>query len=106
MIIKMTLDRRDATARVGLRENGAMKPIVALPNAGRPRRAVAVICAVAACCLMANAQSDDSELAHARDEFISQVFTKCNGQTYYFGPHRVNPLGCTVPNSTNSVATA
>jgi hypothetical protein len=102
----MEVGCHDATVRIDLQEEGVMKAVFALPNAECRRRAVAIICAVATCRVMANAQSDDSELAHARDEFISKMFTKCGGQTYYFGPYRVNHLGCTIPNTTNSVATA
>lgn len=74
-------------------------------KAGFQPRVLATICAVA-CSLIANAQSEDSDIAHARDDFISKVFTKCNVQNYYFGPHPVNRLSCTIPNPTNSVSTA
>jgi len=67
--------------------------------------AVAVACVVPFCCLTAKAQSGASDLARARDEFISKVFTRCGG-IYYFGPHEVNHLGCTIVNPTNRVSTA
>jgi hypothetical protein len=57
-------------------------------------RKVSLICGVLACCLAANAQSDDTEVEQQRDAFIAKVFTKCSDSVYYFGPREVNHLAC------------
>jgi hypothetical protein len=69
-------------------------------------RAAAIICAVLAFCLLANAQNEYSDIEHVKDEFMSKAFTKCNEGTYFFGPKKASTLECSDPNPTNRVNTA
>ena len=84
-----------------------MTPVFPRPNPRHPRRRVAFICCfVLACGLTLNAQNNESEVARARDEFLSKVFTTCGQGTAYLGPHELYKVACTIPNPTNGVATA
>ena len=60
---------------------------------------------VLACCVITKAQGEE-DITRARDEFISQIFTKCNDTTYYFGPREMNASSCAIVNPTNRVDTA
>ena len=83
-----------------------MTPVFPRPNPRHPRRGVALLGSLLACGLTLNAQSDESDVARARDEFLSKVFTTCSQGTAYLGPHELYRVACTIPNPTNRVATA
>jgi hypothetical protein len=88
-----------------IREGRVITPFVEPPKT-RLLHAVAILTSLLPFSLILKAQPDETEIARARDEFMSKVFTKCNDETYYFGPHQLDRLDCVIPNRTNNVATA